>query len=103
MCIVKKKSLLLSHFSISGPEQVTLGVQQAWNTWTEVEHRYSLKNLGPSPLEKSEILAFVPAIIHRNEPLVTNITVWVGISNRGQITPNASATMLIYSQIVPKN
>ncbi|WAQ94140.1 ITA9-like protein [Mya arenaria] len=61
----------------SDPEQVTLGVQQESNTWTEVEHRYSVKNLGPSPLENAEILAYVPAIIHRGDQLITNISVWL--------------------------
>ncbi|KAH3720452.1 hypothetical protein DPMN_063351, partial [Dreissena polymorpha] len=61
----------------SNPEQVTLGVQQETDTWTEVEHRYSVKNLGPSPLEHAEFLAYVPTIIHRNDPLITNISVWL--------------------------
>ncbi|XP_053373891.1 integrin alpha-2-like [Mercenaria mercenaria] len=62
---------------ISGPEQVTLSVQQTSEDWTPVEHRYSIKNFGPSPLENAEILAYVPAIIHRKDPLVTNISVWL--------------------------
>ncbi|XP_060600943.1 integrin alpha-2-like [Ruditapes philippinarum] len=62
---------------ISGPEQVTLSVQQTSEEFTPVEHRYSIKNFGPSPLENAEIHAFVPAIIHRKDPLVTNISVWL--------------------------
>jgi len=68
---------MVTYSSASDPEQVTLGVQQDTNTWTTVEHRYSVKNLGPSPLENTEILAYVPAIVHHGMELVTNTSVWV--------------------------
>ncbi|KAL4222565.1 integrin [Mactra antiquata] len=70
---------------ISYPEQVTLGLQQTTESWTTVEHRYAIKNIGPSPLEDTEIYAFVPAIIHRNYELVTNISVWLTSYTSGPI------------------
>lgn len=62
---------------ISGPEQVTLGLTQETDAWITVEHRYSIKNIGPSPLESAEIFTHVPVIIYSKEPLVSNISTWL--------------------------
>ena len=64
-------------YSISKPEQVTLGLQQESQKWSNVKHKYSVKNRGPSPLENQDIIVYMPAIVHRGEDLVADIYVEV--------------------------
>ena len=64
-------------FSISKPEQVTLGLQRESKKWSEIVHKYSVKNQGPSPLEDKDIKVYVPAIVHRQEDLIADTYVEV--------------------------
>ena len=64
-------------YSISKPEQVTLGLQQESQKWSDVVHKYSVKNRGPSPLENKDIIVYVPAIVHRREDLIADTYVEV--------------------------
>ena len=71
------KSCSFFLYRISKPEQVTLDLQDESKIWSEIVHRYSVKNRGPSPLENTDIQVYVPAIVHNKEDLIADTYVEV--------------------------